>query len=91
MNYEISKKEQQGVAEAETDYSKRRQREKDVDAGKTVAKQRTSKMTDYQKRRAQQKREMELGENTNYWAKLQNERNTKLNSLVDELKESIKK
>jgi hypothetical protein len=54
------------VQEAETDYSKRRQREKDVDAGKPVAKQRQYKMTDYQKRRAQQKREMELGESTNY-------------------------
>ena len=81
----------QGVAEAQTDYQKRRQRERDVDAGKPVAKQRTSKMTDYQKRRAQQKREMELGENTNYWTRLQNERSTKLNSLVNELKESIKK
>jgi len=48
--------------EAETDYSKRRQRERDVDAGKPVAKQRQPKMTDYQKRRAQQKKEMELGE-----------------------------
>ena len=86
---EILKKK--GVAEAETDYSKRRQREKDVDAGKPVARQRQSKMTDYQKRRAQQKKEMELGESINYWTKLQNERNTKLNSLVDELKESIKK
>ena len=84
-------KGQEAVAEAETDYSKRRQRERDVDAGKPVAKPRQSKQTDYQKRRAQQKREMELGENTNYWAKLQNERNTKLNSLVNELKESLKK
>jgi hypothetical protein len=50
------------VKEAPTDYSKRRQRERDVDAGKPVAKQRPSKMTDYQKRRAQQKKEMELGE-----------------------------
>ena len=50
------------VDEAETDYSKRRQRERDVDAGKPVAKQRQPKMTDYQKRRAQQKKEMELGE-----------------------------
>ena len=48
--------------QAETDYQKKRQRERDVDAGKPVAKQRQSKMTDYQKRRAQQKREMELGE-----------------------------
>ena len=54
--------EQQGVAEAPTDYSKRRQRERDIDAGKPVAKQRQSKMTDYQKRRAEQKRQEELGE-----------------------------
>jgi hypothetical protein len=53
---------EQGMAEGATDYSKRRQRERDVDAGKPVAKQRQSKMTDYQKRRAQQKKEMELGE-----------------------------
>jgi hypothetical protein len=50
--------------QAETDYQKKRQRERDVDAGKPVAKQCQSKMTDYQKRRAQQKREMELGEAT---------------------------
>ena len=53
---------EQDVAEAETDYSKRRQRERDVDAGKPVPKQRPSKQTDYQKRRAQDKKEMELGE-----------------------------
>ena len=76
--------------QAETDYQKRRQRDRDVDAGKPVAKQRQSKMTDYQKRRAQQKKEMELGESTNYWTKLQNERNTKLNTLVNELKEITK-
>jgi hypothetical protein len=52
----------QGVKEAETDYSKRRQRERDVDAGKPVPKQRQSKMTDYQKRRAQDKKDMALGE-----------------------------
>ena len=46
--------------------------------------------TDYSKRRAQQKKEMELGESTNYWTKLQNERNTKLNTLVNELKEITK-
>jgi hypothetical protein len=59
----IARKErQQGVAEAETDYSKRRQRERDIDAGKPVARQRPSKMTDYQKRRAQDKKDMALGE-----------------------------
>ena len=56
------------MAEAETDYQKRRQRERDVDAGKPVAKQRQPKMTDYQKRRAQQKREIELGEAGGGWA-----------------------
>lgn len=53
---------EQSVAEAQTDYQKRRQRERDIDAGKPVAKQRQSKMTDYQKRRAQNKKDMELGE-----------------------------
>lgn len=70
--------------------------------------------TDYSKRRAQPKKEMELGEagspaqqaaiaiamkkdhkkpkqvKESYWTKLQNERSTKLNSLVNELNESIK-
>ena len=32
-----------------------------------------------------------VAESTNYWTKLQNERSTKLNSLVNELKESVKK
>ena len=50
------------VDEAQTDYQKRRQRERDVDMGRPVAKQRPSKMTDYQKKRAQDKKEMELGE-----------------------------
>ena len=31
-----------------------------------------------------------VAESTNYWAKLQNERSTKLNNLVNELKENIK-
>ena len=52
----------QEVNEVETDYQKRRQRERDVDAGKPVAKQRQPKQTDYQKRRAQDKKDMELGE-----------------------------
>jgi hypothetical protein len=52
----------QGVKEAQTDYQKRRQRERDVDAGKPVPKQRQSGMTDYQKRRVEQKRQEQLGE-----------------------------
>jgi hypothetical protein len=83
---------EQGMAEAQTDYQKRRQRERDVDAGKPVTRQPKNPQTDYAKKRAKEKRDMELGEGTiNYWTKLQNERNTKIASLVNELKESIEK
>jgi hypothetical protein len=82
---------EQGVAEGQTDYQKRRQRERDVDAGKPVARQPKNPQTDYAKKRAKDKRDMELGETTNYWIKLQNERNTKIASLVNELKESLEK
>jgi hypothetical protein len=61
-NFNPGDADYQSLKEAETDYSKRRQRERDIDAGKPVAKQRQPRMTDYQKRRAQQKKEMELGE-----------------------------
>lgn len=50
------------MREAQTDYQKRRQRERDIDAGRPVAKQREPKQTDYQKKRAQDKKDMELGE-----------------------------
>ncbi len=80
--------------EAETDYSKRRARERDIDAGRPVPKQRPSKMTDYQKRRAQDRKDMELGETTNYWTRLQQERflkeHKKAFDLVAELEQSIK-
>ena len=39
---------------------------------------------------ADYKRKQGVAESTNYWTKLQNERNTKLNSLVNELKEITK-
>jgi CubicO group peptidase (beta-lactamase class C family) len=52
------------ITEGQTDYQRRRQRERDVDAGKPVTKSRQPKMTDYQRRRAQQKKEMEMGEAT---------------------------
>ena len=52
----------QGVKETQTDYQKRRQRERDVDAGKPVPKQREPRTTDYQKKRAQDKKDMALGE-----------------------------
>jgi hypothetical protein len=80
------------IKEEETDYSKRRQRERDIDAGKPVEPEdEDDGETDYSRRRAQQKKELELGESTNYWTKLQHEKNTRLNSLVNELKESIEK
>ena len=84
-------KGQEAVAEAETDFSKRRQRERDVDAGKPVRRQAKNPQTDYARKRAKEKRDLErFGESTNYWTKLQDKRNTKLNSLVNELKESVK-
>jgi hypothetical protein len=55
-------KKHKEVDEGQTDYQKRRQRERDIDAGKPVAKQRQPRMTDYQKKRAQDKKDMELGE-----------------------------
>jgi hypothetical protein len=81
----------ESVAEAETDYSKRRQRERNVDAGKPVSRQPRNPQTDYAKKRAKEKRDLErFGESTNYWTRLQNERNTKVASLVSELTESVK-
>jgi hypothetical protein len=76
------------VFEAQTDYQKRRQRERDVDAGKPVSRQPKNPQTDYARKRAQQKKEMELGES--YWTRLQGERNTKAAKLVAELEETIK-
>jgi hypothetical protein len=52
-------KGQQGVAEAETDYQKRRERERDVDAGKPVARQPRDPQTDYARKRAKEKRDLE--------------------------------
>jgi hypothetical protein len=53
---------EQDVAEAQTDYQKRRQRERDVDAGKPVSRQPKNPQTDYAKKRAEQRRQEELGE-----------------------------
>ena len=66
------------IEEAKTDYQKKRERERDIDAGKPVPKQRQSGMTDYQKRRAEQKRQEELGEDAwhagdNAWSSEQHE------------------
>jgi hypothetical protein len=51
-----------GVAEAQTDYQKRRQRERDIDAGRPVKALPKNPQTDYARKRAQDKRNMELGE-----------------------------
>jgi hypothetical protein len=59
---DIKKHKEQGVAEGSTDYQKRRQRERDVDASKPVARQPRNPQTDYAKKRAQDKKDMELGE-----------------------------
>lgn len=59
---DVKKHKDQGVAEGQTDYQKRRQRERDVDAGKPVARQPRNPQTDYAKKRAQDKKDMELGE-----------------------------
>jgi hypothetical protein len=53
---------QSGVAEAQTDYQRRRQRERDVDAGKPVSRQPKNPQTDYARMRAKQKRDQDLGE-----------------------------
>ena len=52
-------KEKQGVSEAQTDYQKRRQRERDVDAGKPVKRQPKNPQNDYFARR---KKERDLAE-----------------------------
>jgi hypothetical protein len=51
-----------GVAVAQTDYQKRRQRERDVDAGKPVRALPKNPQTDYARKRAQDRKDMELGE-----------------------------
>ena len=52
----------EGVTEAQTDYQKRRQRERDVDAGRPVKPLPKNPQTDYAKKRAKDRRDMELGE-----------------------------
>jgi len=47
---------QQGMAEAQTDYQRRRQRERDVDAGKPVARQPKNPQNDYFARRKKEKK-----------------------------------
>ena len=76
----------QGVAEAQNDYFKRRRDEEDRIAGTKAPAKRTPKQTDYEKKRKQQ----DVTEGKSYWDKLQGERNTKVNTLISELRKSIK-
>ena len=58
-------KQSRGIKEAETDYSKRRARERDVDAGRPVKPLPKNPQTDYARKRAKEKRDMErFGEST---------------------------
>ena len=50
------------VEEAQTDYQKRRQRERDVDAGRPVKPLPKNPQTDYARKRAKDRKDMELGE-----------------------------
>ena len=52
----------EGVAEAQTDYQKRRQRERDVDAGRPVKPVPKNPQTDYARKRAKDRKDMEMGE-----------------------------
>ena len=59
-------KRKQGVDEAQTDYQKRRQRERDVDAGRPVKPVPKNPQTDYARKRAKEKRDLEqFGEDIN--------------------------
>lgn len=50
------------VEEVQTDYQKRRQRERDVDAGRPVKTLPKNPQTDYAKKRAKDRKDMEMGE-----------------------------
>jgi hypothetical protein len=50
------------VEEAQTDYQKRRQRERDVDAGRPVKPLPKNPQTDYARKRAKDRKDMEMGE-----------------------------
>jgi len=57
-------KKHKPVAETPTDYQKRRQRERDVDAGRPVKPLPKNPQTDYARKRAKDRKDMELGEAT---------------------------
>ena len=56
------KQSRSSIDEAQTDYQKRRARERDVDAGRPVKPLPRNPQTDYARKRAKDKRDMELGE-----------------------------
>jgi hypothetical protein len=53
---------EKAMAEAQTDYQKRRARERDVDAGRPVKPVPKNPQTDYARKRAKDRKDMELGE-----------------------------
>ena len=60
--YYFDNVKEKSVAETQTDYQKHRQRERDVDAGRPVKPLPKNPQTDYARKRAKEKRDMELGE-----------------------------
>ena len=61
-NFNPGDSDYQSLKEAQTDYQKRRQRERDVDAGRPVKPLPKNPQTDYARKRAKEKKDMELGE-----------------------------
>ena len=62
INMKKHHKKPKGMAEAQTDYQKRRQRERDVDAGRPVKPVPKNPQTDYARKRAKDRKDMEMGE-----------------------------
>jgi hypothetical protein len=83
-----------GLNESQTDYSKRRQRERDVDAGRPVKPVPKNPQTDYAKKRAKEKRDLDLfGESYTESVKSQGITDAKLlkaAARIDQLAESFK-
>ena len=63
-NFNPGDSDYQSLKEAQTDYQKRRQRERDVDAGRPVKPLPKNPQTDYAKKRAKDRKDMELGEDS---------------------------
>jgi hypothetical protein len=87
--WEEKKKKEQGVAEGEDKYAELKQKIRDLSQS---GNEREAHKQRYELNRLlllDRDREAR-GVAESYWTKLQNERNTKINSLINELKESIK-